>query len=154
MKKVLLDDLWHRKILNSYWLMTLLFYGGQLFFVSSADIMQLSEEWNLILPLTSNLLILCIMVAAEVWVRVFHHYQKMAVVICGFLLSIAFFITIQPTIDGAEIALLLPVIVSMIYLDQKLLYVSSIICMFMYGVIYFSDQSPMLGKPLEEFYSK
>ncbi|WP_181152664.1 GGDEF domain-containing protein, partial [Paenibacillus sp. AR247] len=67
-----------------------------------------------------------------------------------FCLSYLFYFIIQPIVDGAQMALLLPVLISVVYFDRKLLYGFGSLTILLYCLIYLTERS-LYQKPIQEF---
>ncbi|MGN7358300.1 GGDEF domain-containing protein [Paenibacillus sp. SAF-054] len=153
-KNVILEDRWHRNILNAYWIVMFMFLTAQAVFLVSGgmfpDIRGMEEDSWLRLA-GSNALSLLLLIATEVWLKVWKVHHKKAIAGCGFLLSYMIYFIIEPTVDGAQMALLLPVLISIVYFDRKMLYGFGVFNIFMYGMLYFQVERPWYGKPVPEF---
>ncbi|HEY2494742.1 MAG TPA: GGDEF domain-containing protein [Paenibacillus sp.] len=108
--------------------------------------LYISLDWRVIL----NGIMLLFMVSMEIWFYYGTSFNKQKIVMCGFLLSY-FFYFIGPMMHVSQFGLLLPVLVSMIYLDWKLVFRYSVSCILLYGVIYFLFELPIYEKPIYEF---
>jgi two-component system cell cycle response regulator len=98
-----------------------------------------------------NLMIVIAMVTAEMWLRTAVHYRKQAVVGCGFAVSYLMYFVLEPFVDGAQMTLMMPIMIALIYFDQRLLYYLGIFSTLFYSVIYFGLERRLLDKPLLEF---
>lgn len=151
---MILEDSWHRKILNAYWIVTAMFFAAQAVFILSSGMHDTSsgmDSHSWIRLVTSNGLIVLLMLVAESWLRYWPKYQKLAVAGCGYLLSYLFYFIIEPTVDGAQMALLLPVLISVVYFDRKLLYGFGAMNILIYCIIYFNVERSLYHKPIQEF---
>jgi len=99
----------------------------------------------------SNMLIVSFMAGAEVWLWYSKEYHKQAVVSCGFLVSYLMYFIIEPFVDGAQMTLMLPIMIALVYFDRKLLYSMGFFSLFFYAGVYFGLERVMLHKPLLEF---
>lgn len=147
-------EIWHRKILTGYWLVVFFMMIAQILFVLSADRLDLktplnSEQAHLFIA--CNVLIVTLMLAAEMWLRFSKQYPKHAVVSCGFLVSYLMYFALEPFVDGAQMTLMMPIMVALVYFDRKLLYSMGVISIFFYAGIYFVLERILLHKPLLEF---
>lgn len=99
---LILEDLWHRKILNAYWIVTLMFFAAEAVLLLLGCIPSVTagdgpEDWlRLGIP---DGCILLLMLAAQTWLRFEPKYRKQVVVGCGFLLSYLFYFIIQPIVQ-------------------------------------------------------
>ncbi|GAB6988357.1 GGDEF domain-containing protein [Paenibacillus pini] len=144
----ILDDLWHRKIFNAYWIMTIMFFAAQAVFL----LLNMNEMTLNLRSLISNGLILGMMLVVECWLRFWDEkYLKQVIVGCGFLMSYLFYFIIEPTVDGAQMALLLPVLISVVYFNRRMVYGFGIVTIFMYALIYFTMERSLYHKPFQEF---
>lgn len=98
-----------------------------------------------------NLLILIAMCSAEMWLRSTRQYHKQAVVTCSVLVSYLLYFVLEPFVDGAQMALMMPIMIALIYFDNKLLHGTGLLSMILYGGIYFGLERVNLDKPLMEF---
>jgi diguanylate cyclase (GGDEF)-like protein len=98
-----------------------------------------------------NLMIIIAMASAEIWLRKMQHYHKQAVVICGFIVSYLMYFVLEPFVDGAQMTLMMPIMIALIYFDQRLLYYLGVFSTLFYSGIYFGLERPLLDKPLLEF---
>ncbi|MWV44181.1 diguanylate cyclase [Paenibacillus sp. HJL G12] len=153
-KNMMLEDRWHRKILNAYWIVMLMFLAAQAVFLLSGGVLPNTvgmdkDSWLRLAGL--NGLTMLILLSTEVWLRYGPKHQKKAIAGCGFLVSYMFYFIIEPTADGAQMALLLPVLISIVYFDRKMLYGFGIFTILAYGLIYFMMEQPWYQKPVPEF---
>lgn len=98
-----------------------------------------------------NLMIVAAMATAEMWLRAALDHHKQAVVVCGFIVSYLMYFVLEPFVDGAQMTLMMPIMIALIYFDQKLLYGLSLFSIIFYSVIYFGLERPLLDKPMLEF---
>ncbi|MDR9856845.1 GGDEF domain-containing protein [Paenibacillus sp. VCA1] len=151
---VLLEDRWHRKILNAYWIVMLMFLLAQAVFLLSGGAHPGGAgkgtgfwlRWS-----GSNGLTVLLLVMTETWLRCWPKHHKKAIAACGFLISYMFYFITQPTADGSQIALLLPVVISVVYFDRKMLFSFGVFTILTYIPIYFLIERPLYQKPIEEF---
>ncbi|WP_039838132.1 hypothetical protein, partial [Paenibacillus sonchi] len=68
-----------------------------------------------------NLMIVIAMTTAEMWLRSTSLYHKQAVVVCGFAVSYLMYFVLEPFVDGAQMTLMMPIMISLVYFDQRLL---------------------------------
>lgn len=127
---------------------------AQMLFVLNADRLDLktpldSDQSHLFIA--CNVLIVIFMIAAEIWLRLSKQYPKHGVVSCGFLVSYLMYFALEPFVDGAQMTLMMPIMVALVYFDRKLLYSMGIISIFFYAGIYFVMERILLHKPLLEF---
>ncbi len=101
--------------------------------------------------LACNLLIVIFMIAAELWLRYSRLSPKLGVVSCGFLVSYLMYFVLEPYVDGAQMTLMMPIMVALIYFDSKLLYIMGIFSVVFYAGNYFGLERIFLNKPLLEF---
>jgi two-component system cell cycle response regulator len=101
--------------------------------------------------LACNLLIVILMVAAELWLRYSKLSPKYGVVSCGFLVSYLMYFVIEPFVDGAQMTLMMPIMVALIYFDRKLLFIMGVFSIVFYAGVYFGLERIFLHKPLLEF---
>ncbi|WP_379133197.1 GGDEF domain-containing protein [Paenibacillus sp. sgz500958] len=147
-------EIWHRRILNGYWVLVAFFLVFEVLFVLGLHHREMDH--NLLfdkkyLFSASNLLILFGMFSTELWLRFKKKYHKQAVVCCGFLVSYMMCFVIEPFVDGAQMTLLMPIMVALIYFDRILLYIMGLFSLFFYAGIYFTLERVLLHKPLLEF---
>lgn len=98
-----------------------------------------------------NLLIVACITGTEIWLHSRRQYRKHAVVSCGFMMSYLMYFLIEPFVDGAQMILMLPIMVSLVYFDRKLLYALGFFSVVFYAGIYFGMERELLHKPLLEF---
>lgn len=147
------SEVWHRRILNGFWAVVCILIFGQLLFLSlgvqpnaSAAVLGKKELFA-----ACNLLILIFMAAAEMWLRTSWVYHKQAVAGCGFIVSYLIYFIVEPFVDGAQLALMMPIMLSLIYFDRRLLFGLSLFSIVFYAAVYFGLERPVLQKPLAEF---
>jgi diguanylate cyclase (GGDEF)-like protein len=140
--------------LNGYWIIVLCMLAAQFLFMLSSH----STETKSILIhgkshlfIACNLMIVMAMVAAEIWLRTALHYHKQAVVVCGFIVSYLMYFVLEPFVDGAQMTLMMPIMIALIYFDQRLLHYLGVFSTIFYSGIYFGLERTLLGKPLLEF---
>lgn len=127
---------------------------SQLLLLSNIDRLRIKTTldtnlWHLFIA--CNLLIVILMITAELWLRYSKHSPKYGVVSCGFLVSYLMYFVIEPFVDGAQMTLMMPIMVALIYFDRKLLYVMGLFSIVFYAGVYFGLERPFLHKPLLEF---
>ncbi|WP_307584842.1 GGDEF domain-containing protein [Paenibacillus wynnii] len=98
-----------------------------------------------------NLLIVAFISGSELWLRTRQQYHKQIVVGCGYIISYLMYFLIEPFVDGAQMLLMMPIIVSLVYFDRKLLYSLGFFSVVFYAGIYFGLERVVLHKPLLEF---
>ncbi|WP_249897643.1 GGDEF domain-containing protein [Paenibacillus sp. PK3_47] len=98
-----------------------------------------------------NIMIVIVMMLAEMWLRTAAQYHKQAVVICGFAVSYLMYFVLEPFVDGAQMALMLPIMIALIYFDRRLLLILGLFSFLFYAGVYFGLERPLLDKPLLEF---
>lgn len=146
--------IWHRRILRGYWIVVILLMLAQILFVSNVDRLVLKTPFDTNqshLFLACNLFIVIFMIAAELWLRNSMKSPKLGVVCCGFLVSYLMYFILEPFIDGAQMSLMMPMMVALIYFDRRLLYSMGIFSVIFYAGIYFGLERRLLHKPLLEF---
>ncbi|MDH6371366.1 hypothetical protein CA600_13035 [Paenibacillus sp. VTT E-133280] len=127
---------------------------SQLLFLSNINRLQIKTTmdtnlWHLFIA--CNLLIVALMITAELWLRYNKQSPKYGVVSCGFLVSYLMYFVLEPFIDGAQMTLMMPIMVALIYFDRKLLYLMGLFSIVFYAGVYFGLERPFLHKPLLEF---
>lgn len=153
-KNVILEDRWHRNILNAYWIVMLMFLTAQAAFLLSGGVFSDTVERDAgswIQFAGSNGFIILLLIATEIWIKNWPVHQKKAIIGCGFFMSYMVYFIIEPTADGAQMALLLPVLISVVYFDRFLLYGFGLFTIVTYGALYFLMERPWYGKPIQEF---
>lgn len=151
---VLLEDRWHRKILNAYWIVMGMFLLAQAVFLLFGGIPPgVAEKGGMFWPrlLCSNGLTLLLLAMTETWLRRWTKHHKKAIVACGFLISYLFYFIMEPAADGSQVALLLPVLISIVYFDRRMMYGFGMFTILMYVPIYFLLERPLYEKPIPEF---
>ncbi len=147
-------EVWHRRILSGYWMLVLLMLAVQFIFMLSA---RIPEVKSVLLPgqghlfIACNLMIVIAMSLAEMWLRTTDQYHKQAVVGCGFVVSYLMYFVLEPFVDGAQMTLMMPIMISLIYFDQKLLKCLGVFSLLFYAALYFGLERTVLDKPLLEF---
>lgn len=147
--------MWHRRILNGYWVLVLLILAAQFILVLSTHMPEvnsaiLSGKGHLFVA--CNIMIVIAMILAEMWLRTAVLYRKQAVVGCGFVVSYLMYFVLEPFVDGAQMTLMMPIMISLIYFDRKLLHVLGLFSVVFYAGVYFGLERTMLDKPMLEFY--
>ncbi len=140
--------------MNWYWIVVIFLLAAQIFYVLGVDSLAVKTMEDLKqghLFITSNILILLCMVAAETWLRLNKNYHKQAVVSCGFIVSYLLYFVIEPFVDGAQMTLMMSIMVALVYFDRKLLYSLGTFSMIFYAAVYFGMERIFLHKPLLEF---
>lgn len=127
---------------------------SQILFLSNIDHLDLKTPLDTdqsYLFLACNVLIVTIMIAAELWLRYSKLSPKQGVICCGFLVSYLMYFALEPFVDGAQMSLMMPIMVALIYFDRRILYGMGIISVFFYAGVYFGLERILLHKPLLEF---
>ncbi|ASA19996.1 hypothetical protein B9T62_03770 [Paenibacillus donghaensis] len=127
---------------------------AELLFVLSADMLNVktpvnSDSWHLFMA--CNVLIVFCLVSAEFWLRSQLKHQKQAVATTSFVVSYLMYFVIEPFVDGAQMTLMMPIMVALVYFDRKMLYSLGTISVIIYAGIYFVLERVFLKKPLLEF---
>ncbi|MFD1773288.1 GGDEF domain-containing protein [Paenibacillus rhizophilus] len=140
--------------MNLYWTLIAITLIGQVIYVlvglKPAPAFTVPEQMGyLIFP--CSLFLLLIMIVAEVWLRADFRFQKQVVIGCGFLVSYLLYFLAEPYVDGAQMALMIPVMASLVYFDLRMLYGLGVLNLFLYAGIYFGLERRLLEKPLPEF---
>lgn len=147
-------EIWHRRILSGYWVLVICMLAAQLIFVLST---HLPEVKTVLIPskghlfIACNLMIVIAMILAEMWLRSTLQYHKQAVVICGFIVSYLMYFLLEPFVDGAQMTLMMPIMIALVYFDQRLLHFMGVISLLFYACVYFGLERTLLDKPLLEF---
>jgi len=126
----------------------------QVLFLLGADHLDIKNTVHLDkahLFIACNTLIILCMVAAELRLRSNNPYPKQVVVTSGFIVSYLMYFVIEPFVDGAQMTLMMPIMVSLVYFDRKLLYTLGLISVIFYAGVYFGLERIILHKPLLEF---
>ncbi|WP_151735305.1 GGDEF domain-containing protein ['Paenibacillus yunnanensis' Narsing Rao et al. 2020] len=98
-----------------------------------------------------NAVIIIAMISAEMWLRSSWQYHKQAVAGCGFAVSYLMYFVLEPFVDGAQMTLMMPIMIALVYFDQKLLNILGVFSLMFYTAVYFGLERPLLGKSLLEF---
>lgn len=106
---------------------------------------------NHYLFLVSNMLILLCLLVTEICLRSRIRQRKRVIVSCGFIMSYLFYFIIEPFVDGAQMALMMPIMISLIYFDRKLLLTLGFFSIVFYAGVYLGLERIYLDKPLLEF---
>ncbi len=136
-------------------MIVLLMLAAQFIFVMSTHMPEVKSAF---LPaqghlfVACNVLIVIAMVLAEMWLRTAAQYHKHAVVSCGFIVSYLMYFVLEPFVDGAQMTLMMPIMISLIYFDRKLLHYLGIFSIVFYAAVYFGLERLVLEKPLLEFF--
>lgn len=126
----------------------------QLIFVLST---HMPEVKTVLLPSKGHLFIACnamiviVMMLAEMWLRTAALYHKQVVVISGFAVSYMMYFVLEPYVDGAQMTLMLPIMIALIYYDRRLLLSLGVFSLLFYAGVYFGLERPLLDKMLLEF---
>lgn len=140
--------------MNGFWILGAVILFFQVVFVLSADRLLIKNPIGsdkVYLFIACNLLIGLVMSGTELWLRVGNQYYKQAVVSCGIVVSYLIYFLIEPFVDGAQMALMMPIMVSLVFFDRKLLYCLGAFNIVFYALIYFGLERFLLRKPLLEF---
>lgn len=127
---------------------------AQLFYVLSNHVIEVR---SILLPskghlfIGCNLMIVIAMTTAEMWLRSTSLYHKQAVVVCGFAVSYLMYFVLEPFVDGAQMTLMMPIMISLVYFDQRLLNALGAFSLLFYAAIYLGLEQRLLDKPLLEF---
>lgn len=149
-------EIWHRRVLKGYWYIVILMMLAQLLFIRFANLGQLYFKPNPSIN-GSNLLLICnvfivtIMVASEIWLRYSKLPPKLGVICCGFLVSYLMYFVLAPYVVGAQMTLMMPIMLALIYFDRRLLYGMGIISVVFYAGVYFVLERTILHKSILEF---
>ncbi|QUL56549.1 GGDEF domain-containing protein [Paenibacillus tritici] len=145
---------WHRRILSGYWIIVLCLLIAQFLYMQysrSIGMESIFGSGNGHMFAACNLMILMAMASAEIWLRRSQDHHKQAVVICGFIVSYLMYFVLEPYVDGAQMTVMMPIMIALVYFDQRMLYTLGVFSTLFYAVIYFGLERPVLGKPLLEF---
>ncbi|WP_144415182.1 GGDEF domain-containing protein [Paenibacillus durus] len=140
--------------MNVYWTLAAIALIGQAFFTLSG---YNPEPYRAISSQIGYLLFFCYLliflsvILAEIWLRSDFRFQKQMVVGCGFVMSCLLYFVSVPYVDGAQMALMMPAMTSLVYFDRRMLYVLGLLGIFDYAGIYFMLERELLNKPLSEF---
>lgn len=147
-------EIWHRRILSGYWVLVIFMLAAQLIFMLST---HMPEVKTVLIPskghlfIGCNLMIVISMIVAEMWLRTTPQYHKQAVVVCGFIVSYLMYFVLEPFVDGAQMTLMMPIMIALVYFDQRLLHGLGLISLLFYAGVYLGLERPLLDKPLLEF---
>lgn len=103
------------------------------------------------LLLVCNAVVLAVLGAAELALRLRFRYGMETITGSGLIVSYGVYFMIQPFADGAQLALLLPVMVALVYFDRRLLIGLILLGSMFYTVIYVVLERMIMHKPLLEF---
>ena len=98
-----------------------------------------------------NLLIVACIAGSELWIRQCMKFHKQVVVGCGFIIAYLMYFLIEPYVDGAQMILMMPIMISLVYFDRKLLYILGFFSVTFYAALYLGLERVWLHKPLLEF---
>ncbi|MHA6531474.1 GGDEF domain-containing protein [Paenibacillus sp. BAC0078] len=140
--------------MTGYWIIVFFMLAAQLLFVLSdhspeAKASLIPSKGHLFIG--CNIMIVVAMTTAEMWLRSTSQYHKQAVVVSGFIVSYLMYFVLEPFVDGAQMTLMMPIMISLIYYDQRLLGYLGAFSLVFYGGIYFGLERILLNKPLLEF---
>ncbi|MEK3713725.1 GGDEF domain-containing protein [Paenibacillus sp. FSL R7-0333] len=137
-----------------YWIIVLCLLLAQFLYMlysRSAEMQTIFSPGKGHMFIVCNLMIVLTMASAEVWLRRSLRYHKQAVVVCSFMVSYLMYCVLEPYVDGAQMTLMMPLMLALIYFDQRLLYSLGVFSIVFYAGVYFGLERPLLGKPLLEF---
>lgn len=140
--------------MNGYWIIVLCLLAAQYLFVlfsRSADSGVILSPGKGHMFIVCNVMIVFTMTSAELWLYRSCRYHKQAVVVCGFIVSYLMYFVLEPYVDGAQMTVMMPIMIALIYFDHRLLYSLGVFSTLFYAVIYFALERPLLEKPMLEF---
>jgi diguanylate cyclase (GGDEF)-like protein len=129
---------WNRVIMNMYWgIVGFTILVGQItyYLEDTTSPWVLGEHMDpdlFFMYMALVLLVLC----AEILRKYIQHIFDYVLIVIGFLFAIITMITIGQTIQGLQISLEIPILVSMFYFDQKRLWFAGVLTLFGFLILY------------------
>lgn len=122
-----------------YWIIVLCLLLAQFLYMlysRSAQMQTIFSPGKGHVFIVCNLMIVLTMASAEVWLRRSFRYHKQAVVVCSFMVSYLMYFVLEPYVDGAQMTLMMPIMLALIYFDQRLLYSLGAFSIVFYGDLF------------------
>ncbi len=122
-----------------YWFGAILLFLVQgLSFIFPDIFTGAAEYWqyNSSTAISVDLCIVLLLSVTEIWLRREKKvYLKRAVLLCGLVLSYILYFLLTPVIDGSEIVLIMPLLISLVYFERMLLKAFALLNILIYVVI-------------------
>lgn len=131
-KNINIDELkiWNRKIINAYWLVSLLIIVGQILFL----VIDLKEDPNYSIKrflikymLIPDSIIVLTLITTEFIYSYSKKFSKYLIIATSIVMVYAVFFNVSPSVAGRQIVIIIPVLISVLYLDRRVLAVSCFI---------------------------
>ncbi|MDP4088863.1 MAG: GGDEF domain-containing protein [Bacillota bacterium] len=117
-------EIWNRKIINAYWIVSLIYIIGQfLIFLLRLRYLPNEPENNYIIRYVArpDIVILIILLFTELYFRHIKKHHEYLIIISAMLIAYTMLIFISPRIKGAQIVLILPILISIFYFTKKIM---------------------------------
>lgn len=125
--------------MNGYWASFLVLLAAQwlLLYTDHSFFSPEAYESTFDLPyLVSDFLIALLLGGIELVSRTQYRYLQNMVLVCGLVISYLGFFILFPFVNGAEIILILPVLLSLVYFSRSVLYISGLSSVFFLSLTY------------------
>lgn len=125
-KKINLDEfrIWNRKIVNAYWIVSLLYIIGQVLFL----IIDISKDPNFAVRkflirnmLIPDVIILFILLSTELCFKYSKKLNKYLIIATSTAIAYTAFFSITHHISGRLVVLIIPILISVFYFSKKVL---------------------------------
>lgn len=130
--------------MNGYWASFLVLLTAQCLLPSSGHAFFSPETYvsTFDLPyLVSDFLIVLFLAGTEVWLRLNYRYSHNLVLVSGLVISYLGFYVLFPFVNGAEIILILPVLLALVHFSRAVLYISGLSSILFLSLTYLSAHS-------------
>jgi two-component system cell cycle response regulator len=121
---------WNRNIINTYWLVSLLCVIGQILFL----ILDIKRDPNYSIQrflikymLKPDSIILLTLIVTELIYRYSKKLNKYLIIATSIVMVYAVFFNVKPEIPGRQIVIIIPILISVLYLNRRVLAVSCLI---------------------------
>lgn len=115
--------------MTAYWATALLLFSSQCLSVTPCLSSSYSQYWNNngTEVLALDFAILFLLIGTSIWLIRGQKLLKRSVLFCGTVFSYLMFYMLSPIVGGAEIILIIPLLISMVYLNRRLLIMFGIV---------------------------
>lgn len=131
--------IWNRKIINGYWKVSLIYFIGQILFLIIDKIKDPSYSilyFVVKYVLTPDIIIFIIMLVTEFCFKFFRKIEKYLSIIASLAISYTIFFNINFEVPGRQLALSLPILISLFYFDKRILLTTCFIDILTFFIIY------------------
>jgi diguanylate cyclase (GGDEF)-like protein len=131
--------LWNRKIINAFWIVSFIYIIGQVIFLT-LDIINVPgysiKHFLLKYMFVPDSIILLILICTELFFRFSKRLEKHLIIITSLAIAYTAFFNISSSISGRQLALLMPILISIFYFNKKILAVTCSISISIIWIVY------------------